>query len=264
MKMAGFIGTGKMGGALAGAVIKKIGAENVALCDNDIQKAYEICGDNALVVKTAAELLKEARFVFLGVKPQMLSDTANELKTTLCDKKEKTVLVSMLAGVSLKRLADAFGSIPIIRIMPNTPVLVNEGMIAYCKNELVSEKELEEFLSLLSLAGKTESVPEQLFDAVTSVSGCGPAFVYMFVKSLAEGGVAAGLSYELALSLAKQTALGASELLIKSGQTPDKLRDDVCSKGGSTIEGVKSLEQNGFSQTVKKAVLASFEKNKQL
>lgn len=264
MKTAGFVGTGKMGGALAGAVIEKIGAENVALCDNDISKAYKIGGEKALVLDNAAELCKNAKFIFLGVKPQMLGDTANELKDTLESLNTPVVLVSMMAGVSLKRLKDAFGNLPIIRIMPNTPVLVNQGMIAYCKNELVSEKDLEDFLYLLSLAGKTESVPEELFDAVTSVSGCGPAFVYMFVKSLAEGGVAAGLSYELALSLAKQTVLGATELLIKSGESPDKLRDDVCSKGGSTIEGVKALEQNTLSETIKKAVLASFERNKQL
>ena len=264
MITAGFVGTGKMGGALASAVIKAVGGESVMLADYDIEKAKAIAGESGAVCTDSQTVCKECKFIFLGVKPQFLEQTANELKETLAARKDRFILVSMAAGVSTARLAKMFGDYPIIRIMPNTPVAVGEGMIVYCHNSLVSNDEITEFTSALECAGEVSFLEEALIDAATSVSGCGPAFVYMFIKAFADGGVNCGLSPELSLKLAEQTVLGAAKLAIVSGEMPDKLKTDVCSKGGSTIEGVKVLEKEGLEDIVKAAVNASFEKNKKL
>ncbi len=264
MITAGFVGTGKMGGALASAVIKSIGGESVCLADYDIEKAKAVAGNSGAACVDSQTVCKECKFIFLGVKPQFLEQTASELKEILAARKDRFVLISMAAGVSTARLAKMFGAFPIIRIMPNTPVAVGEGMIVYFNNALVSNDEVDEFTAMLKCAGEVSFLEEDLINAATSVSGCGPAFVYMFIKALADGGVNCGLPPELSLKLAEQTVLGAAKLAITSGEMPDKLKTDVCSKGGSTIEGVKVLEKEGLEDIVKAAVNASFEKNKKL
>ncbi len=264
MFLAGFVGTGKMGGALASAVIKKVGGENVALSDNDIEKARAVAGESESFVTDSKTVCDKCKFIFLGVKPQFLESVATELRSTLENREDRFVLVSMAAGVTLSRLENMFGAFPIIRIMPNTPVAVGEGMIVYCTNDRVQNEEKDEFLSMLSLSGEIAPLDESLIDAATSVSGCGPAFVFMFIKALAEGGVNCGLSPDISLKLAEQTVLGAAKLAVTSGQDPEKLKTDVCSPGGSTIEGVKVLEEKELGQIVNAAVNASFEKNKKL
>lgn len=264
MFLAGFVGTGKMGGALASAVIKKVGGENVALADNDIEKARAIAGESKSLVIDSKTVCDKCKFIFLGVKPQFLESVARELRSTLENREDRFVLVSMAAGVTLSRLENMFGAFPIIRIMPNTPVAVGEGMIVYCANDRVQNEERQEFLSMLSLSGEIAPLDENLIDAATSVSGCGPAFVFMFIKALADGGVNCGLSPEMSLKLAEQTVLGAAKLAIISGEDPEKLKTDVCSPGGSTIEGVKVLEEKELGEIVNAAVNASFEKNKKL
>lgn len=262
--LAGFVGTGKMGGALASAVIKSIGGKRVCLADFDIEKAKEVAGDSGAKCVDSETVCRECKYIFLGVKPQFLEETANSLKEILAARKDKFILVSMAAGASIQRLANMFGDYPIIRIMPNTPVSVGEGMIVYCHNKLVSSDEVNEFTEMLKCAGEVSFLEENLINAATSVSGCGPAFVYMFIKALADGGINCGLDPELSLKLAEQTVLGAAKLAIVSGQAPDKLKTDVCSKGGSTIEGVKVLDAENINEIVQKAVNASFEKNKKL
>lgn len=261
MKLAGFVGTGKMGGALASAVIKKVGGENVLVADAQIEKAKAFADEFGCAAGSSNEVVKTSKFAFLGVKPQVMQAVADSLKKDVSD---DTILVSMAAGISIERIENMFGKKPIIRIMPNTPAAVGEGMILYCSNELVSKEALNEFVDMMSKAGKLEEIDEKLIDAASAVSGCGPAFVYLFIQAMADGGVKCGLPRDKALLLAEQTVLGAATLALKTGEHPEKLKDDVCSPGGTTIEGVRAMEEGGVRAAMMNAVTAAYEKSKKL
>ena len=153
---------------------------------------------------------------------------------------------------------------PVIRIMPNTPVAVGEGMILYTANEAVSDEKLEEFVSSLSLAGKTDRIEEKLIDAASVISGCGPAFMYMFLEAMASAGEQLGLDGKQARAYAEQTMIGAAALAASSDETLETLRVRVCSPGGSTIEGVKKFQALGLSETVSEALNASYRRTLEL
>lgn len=261
MKLVGFVGTGKMGGALASAVIKKVGGDKVMLADAQIEKAKAIADEFGCNFGSSNDVVKNCKFAFLGVKPQVMQAVADSIKADISD---DTILVSMAAGISIERIENMFGKRPIIRIMPNTPVSVGEGMILYCANELVKEEDINEFVEMLALSGKLDALDEKLIDAASAVSGCGPAFVYLFMQAMADGGVKCGLPREKALAYAEQTVLGAATLALKSGEHPEKLKDDVCSPGGTTIEGVRAMEENGVRAAMINAVTAAYEKSKKL
>ncbi len=259
---AGFIGAGNMGGALAAAACKSANPAQVIVADRDTDKAKTLATTCGCAVGDNEAVVQNSRFVFLGVKPQMLSDVAAELKPLLTD---RAVIVSMLAGVTTERLANELGERPIIRIMPNTPVAIGEGMILYTANATVSEADKAAFVQLLSAAGQLDEIPEALIDAGCAVSGCGPAFVYLFIEALADAGMACGLSRETALQYAAQTVCGAGRMAVVDDRHPAALREAVCSPGGSTIEGVRVLEQDtALRSLVAKAVKASFERTKEL
>lgn len=264
MKTAGFIGTGKMGGALAISVIEKIGGKNVLLSDNFLEKAQEIAKDSGAECTDAVEVSKNCEFIFLGVKPQAIEETLCSVKDILKENKN-AVLVSMAAGVTIERIESILGfEYPIIRIMPNTAVAVGEGAIVYSPNDRITKEKEEKFCSILSLSGILERIDEKLIDAAMAVSGCGPAFVYYFINALKEGGVECGLDEGLSLKLAEQTLLGAAKLAIESKKDPKELQNDVCSKGGTTIEGIYVLENAKTDKTIENAVKAAFEKAKKL
>ena len=264
MKTAGFIGTGKMGGALAKSVINKIGGEKVCLSDNFPEKAAEIAGNSGAQCTDILTVAKDCEFIFLGVKPQVIDKAIAEIKDVLRDRKD-AVLVSMAAGVTTDRIAALLGfDFPIIRIMPNTAVAVGGGTTVYCPNKLVAKGKIEEFKSLLSLSGILEEINQDLIDAAMAVSGCGPAFVYYFTKALADGGVKCGLDESLSLKLAEQTVLGAAKLAIETKTDPKQLEKDVCSPGGATIEGIYVFENAKIDKTVENAVKAAYDKAKKL
>ena len=195
------------------------------------------------------------------MKAEMLSSVSD----ILSERTDRFILVSMAAGLSCEKISQlAGGEYPVIRIMPNTPVSVGEGMILICSNSKVTDGENDEFEELLSEAGKTLFLEESLFDAGSAVSGCGPAFVYMFADALAKGGNFCGLDSEKALFLATQTLLGAAKLALSSEESPDSLREKVCSPGGSTIAGVATLESAAFRGAVMAALEASYKRTKEL
>lgn len=263
MKTIGFIGAGNMGGALAAAACRAGYAQCVLLYDKDIKKAQTLAEKLTCRADTLEAVLG-CDLVFLGVKPQFLSSLAEEVAPLLEKVSVSPVFVSMAAGVTLSRLGELFGDRPIIRIMPNMPVAAGAGMIVYCQNAKVSEAALADFLAAMQEAGKLDAIPESLFDAATAVSGCGPAFVDLFIEALADGGVKCGLPRDKALIYAEQTVLGAAKYALESGIHPAALKDAVCSPGGSTIEGVRALEAGGFRSLAIEAVAASFEKTKAL
>jgi len=260
---AGFVGAGNMGGALADAVCKKIGGENVVISCKTSEKAALVAEKYSCNHGTADDVVKNSRFVFLGIKPQGLDEVAKQLEAEF-DKNKDCIIVSMLAGVKTTRLENLFGEKKVIRIMPNTPAAVGKGMILVCSNSYVTLDDMAEFKDMMSMCGELDIMDEELIDAGTAVSGCGPAFVYMFIDALAEGGVKCGLSREQAVKYAAQTLIGGSEMVIKTGIHPDDLKIAVCSPGGSTIEGVKSLENDDFKDAVIHAVEASYNKTKKL
>ncbi len=250
---AGFIGAGSMGGALLEAALKF--TKNVAVYDTDEAKAKE--KDAAFL--SPAQIAANCHYVFIGVKPDTVEQVA---KTVLPAMREYTVIVSMAAGVDLKTLCRLFRTEKIIRIMPNTAAAVGEGMILYAPAAGVTDVEEEGFLSLMTNAGRTEKLDEAKIDAGMAVSGCGPAYVYMFCEALADGAVACGLPRDKAMMLAAQTLLGSAKMLLETGKHPGALKDAVCSPGGTTIEGVLALENGGFRAAVANAVTAAYEKTK--
>ena len=260
----GFIGCGNMGGALATAAAKTLSVGSLAVCDTDAGKADQLAEAIGATVSTAKEIARESDYIFLAVKPQGLSALFEEIAPVLCERKDRFIVVSMAAGISVARILELAGSnIPVIRIMPNTPVLVGDGMIVYAV-ENVTEEEIGAFLSGLVCAGRFDRIPERLIDAAGALSGCGPAFVYLFAEALADGGVECGLPREKALLYAAQTLEGAAKMILDTHEHPAVLKDAVCSPGGTTIAGVHALEQSAFRGAVMDAVKAAFDKTAKL
>lgn len=260
---AGFIGAGNMGGALASAAARQVTGEKVAVACST--PAHSAAAAERLGCRSAApgEILGGSKFVFLGVKPQMLDGVVQSLAEPVAA--SEGVFVSMLAGVPLERLARLLGAgKKIIRILPNTACAVGQGIVLYCANGNVTDGDLAAFRSLMADAGIVDAVPEHLMDAGCAITGCGPAFAYMFIEALADGGVKCGLPRAKAIRYAAQMLSGSAEMVLQSGKHPEQLKDEVCSSGGSTIAGVDALEQRGFRGSCIAAVDAAFEKTRQL
>ena len=254
----GFIGCGNMGGAIATALSKA--TKDILLADPFKAESLSAelgcaCGSNDQAA--ACDRL------FLAVKPQVMGEVLAALQPTL--QEYKPMLITMAAGLEIATIEKMAGvKLPVIRIMPNTPVAVGKGVIQYCHNELVSDAEIADFLQDMRYAGLLGAIDEKLIDAACSLSGCGPAFVYMFIEALADGAVACGVPRDKALEYAAATVEGAAKMASVTGKHPGVLKDAVCSPGGSTIEGVKTLEENGFRGAVMDCVAAAFKRNKEL
>lgn len=260
----GFIGCGNMGSALARSVMKSLPAWNLMISEKDEGKLTAFCSETGAMAGDISDIASECKYIFLAVKPQMLPQLSNELSNMLKERKDGFVIVSMAAGITTASLKGMLGNYPIIRIMPNLPVSVGEGMILYTPTVDVTEAELDTFLDIMKDAGRLMRLDESLIDAGTSVSGCGPAFVCMVIDALSKGGMNCGLSREASLLLAEQTLIGTAKLLMESKGDPAALRDAVCSPGGSTIEGVRSLDKDGVTEMFCRAVDASYKRNIEL
>ena len=264
-KKIGFIGCGNMGGALAIASANSIGGSFIYVSDADNEKAKEFASKNNVNVTSAKVVAEECDFIFLGVKPQVLKSVCSELAPILKARKDHFVIVSMAAGVKLCDLeVMCEGAFPIIRIMPNIPASVGAGMILYTGNESVTAEDFENFTKSLEKAGMLDSIEEAKIDAASAISGCGPAFVFMFIEALADGGVKCGLPRDKALLYAAETLFGASKMVIDTNEHPGKLKDAVCSPAGSTIEGVNALENGSFRADVMNAVDKSYKRTVEL
>ena len=263
MPTIGFVGTGNMGGALARAAAMEKN-NSILLANRTPAKAQAL--EDAIGAKAVDnnEVLNKADYIFIGVKPQMLKGLAETVAPVLAARAERFVLVSMAAGSSIEYLQGLFGNWPVIRIMPNTPASIGKGMILYACSDSVTDAEEQGFLNAMQGAGRFMKLEEKLIDAGSSVSGCGPAFADLFIEALADGGVACGLTRKQAMEMAAQMLLGSAALVLESGKHPGLLKDEVCSPGGSTIQGVRKLEEKGFRSAVFEAVVAAYEKNKSL
>ena len=265
MSIFGFIGTGNMGGAMATAARKAVPGKDLLLSNRTPEKARALAerlGARAVDNLTAA---READYLFLGVKPQMMAGMLASIRDALANRETPCVLVSMAAGLTMRRIREMAGAeYPIIRIMPNTPAAVGQGVVLCC-SEGVDDAKLDTFKTAMAGAGMLDFVDEHLIDAGSAVSGCGPAFVYMFIDALIDAGVRVGLPRVQAKQLAIQTVLGSAMMCTQSGAAePAKLKADVCSPAGSTIEGVMALEDYAFRAAVMEAVKAAYERTVEL
>ena len=258
MPVVGFIGTGSMGGALARAAAK-VEANSLLLANRHPEKAQSLAAQIGGSVVSNAEVLRRADYVFLGVKPKMVAGVLRTGLPALKERSEPPVLVSMAAGVEIETLRELTENrCPIVRILPNIPVSVGAGVTFYTGSEDLTEQQLEGFLQILHCSGELVAMEEELFDAGSAVAGCGGAFVSLFIEGLADGGLACGLPRKQAYVLAEQMVYGAAKWLLENGALPTELKDATCSPGGTTIRGVRALEQGGLRSAAMEAVIAAY------
>ena len=256
MKLA-FLGTGNMGGALARAAAKDDHNE-LLLVNRSPEKAERLQQEIGGAVTGHEGAITAGELIFLGVKPVVLPTLCETVGPLLRERAGHFVVVSMVAGVKIGQLQEMLGvRCPVIRIMPNTPVAVGEGMILYSCSEEVTGEDLERFLNAMRHAGRFMKIEERLMEAGMAVSGCGPAYVDLFVEALSDAAVACGLPRKEAITLAAQMVMGSAKLILESGKHPGELKDAVCSPGGTTIQGVRSLEAHAFRSAVFEAVIAA-------
>ncbi|HNZ09131.1 MAG TPA: pyrroline-5-carboxylate reductase [Bacillota bacterium] len=261
----GFIGTGNMGSALVKAAAKAVDPACLLISNRTVKKSKALSSEVGAVVSTNKEIAACCDMIFLGVKPQMMKDMLEEIAPVLDNRADDFVLVSMAAGMTIDRIRKmAGGQYPVIRIMPNLPVAVGEGLTLYAISDNVTADALAYFLETLRLAGSFDQLPEGLIDVGCAVSGCGPAFVYIFIEALADGAVECGLPRDKAIKYVAQTLCGASKLVLESGKHPGELKDMVSNAGGSTIVGIHALEARGFRGTAIDAITAAYQKTVKL
>ena len=260
MTTVGFIGTGNMGSALARAASKSGKAGRILLSNRSPEKAMRLAEELGCEALDNRGVSNQAQMLFLGVKPHMLEGMLDGIRDVLKARTDRIVVVSMVAGKDLHELSELLGSLPIIRIMPNIPVSVGGGVTLFAASPEVREEEKQFLKELLGCSGIVDEIEEDLLDAATGVTGCGPAFAAMFVEALADGAVACGLPRRKAIDYAAGMLKGTAELLLQTGEHPGALKDRVCSPAGSTIQGVRTLEESAFRAAVMNAVIASFEK----
>lgn len=262
MKKIGFIGCGNMGGALVKAVAEAGFSKEVYICDNFAEKTQALSSELGVNVSDSKAIARECDFIFMGVKPQVIDIAFAEISSILAERND-CVLVSMAAGVPIAKIVELSSAKKIIRIMPNMPVSVGEGVVL-ASGSNVEEDDVSFFNDIMKCAGVIDWIDEKLIDAGCAISGCGPAFVYMFIEALADGAVSCGLPRDKAMLYAAETVLGSAKAVLKSGKHPGKLKDEVCSPGGTTIAGVRALENGAFRSNAINAVVAAYEKTKNI
>lgn len=260
----GFIGCGNMGAALARAVRKSDPSAELVFANRSPGKADSLAGELGGQVRSNQWIAQQCSLIFLGVKPQMMGEVLADLRGALAQRADRFVLLTMAAGLTTQTIRHmAGGDYPVARIMPNTPCAIGAGVVQLCCLD-VTDSEKDELKLLLSGAGLVDELDEELIDAACAVSGCGPAFAFLFLEALAQGGVSCGLSEETALLYAAKMLEGAARLALQSTQTPQQLRQAVCSPGGATIQGVNALERASFADTVVEAVRAAYKRTLEL
>jgi pyrroline-5-carboxylate reductase len=254
-KTIGFVGSGAMGEALIKGIVEAalVAPDAVLAFDVRTERLTELSQRYGIrPVKSNAEVIRGADVVILAVKPQIMGSVLNDVRTALG---RRNLVISIAAGVSTAKLRETLGApARLIRVMPNTPALVLEGVTAIAKGQGLEAGDLETAEELFSAVGKVVILDEELMDAVTGLSGSGPAYVAIVIEALADGGVRMGLDRATAMTLAAQTVLGAARLLIQTGLHPGALKDMVSSPGGTTIAGIAALEEGGIRTTLIKAV----------
>jgi pyrroline-5-carboxylate reductase len=258
-KKIGFIGAGTMAKAIISGLINSgaVSVENIIASEINetlAAKAAEILG--VKVITDNKEVAKNSDILFLCVKPYgIIESVMYEIKEFITEKK---LIVSIAAGVSTDFIETSLENktrIPVIRVMPNTPAVINEGMSAICKGRFATEEQADLILELFNNIGRAIKVPERLINAVTGISGSGPAFVFSIIEALADGGLKLGLTKQVALELAAQTCLGAAKMVLETGKHPSVLKDEVTTPGGCTIAGLLTMEEEKVPYALSRTVI---------
>lgn len=261
----GFIGSGNMGSALAYAVSKCADGKNMIISDRSSSKANTVaekCGCKSCCIERVAG---ESEYIFIAVKPQSLPEMFGEISNILKAREDRFILVTMAAGTSIEKItALAEVDCPVIRIMPNVACSVGAGITLVARNDKVTDEEYKYFIESMSASGKLDKVSEEAIDSYSIVTGCGPAWAFMMIEALADGQVDIGVPRDKAYLYAAKTLEGAAKLMLETGKIPAALKDSVCSPGGTTIEGVRALENKGFRPALIEAVNASYNKTKKM
>lgn len=261
-KKVGFIGGGQMGEAIIRGLLK------AGLCDardiyvmDILDSRLQYLKESFQVTQSSSDrgtgykyLVENCDIIVLAIKPQVLKEVMECLKDIpwTGDK----LIISIVGGARISGIEKYVPSVPVIRVIPNTPMLVNIGASGISLGQHAAKEHGNLAMRIFEALGVAYLVPENLIDPITSISGTGPAYVYMFIEALADGGVEMGLSREMAQTLAAQTVMGAAKMVLETGEHPGRLKDNVCSPGGATIAGVRALEQGGFRGIVMNAVEA--------
>lgn len=259
----GLIGGGVMGEALLSRLIEQkiYQPSEVMVSEPQLQRRDFLAREYGVAATDQNSQAAEAtEALLLAIKPQIFQPVVSELTTV----NGETMVISILAGVSLGQLEAAFPQCPVVRVMPNTPAIVGAGMSAIAAGEKVQPHHLERAKQMLNAVGEVVEVPERLMDAVTGLSGSGPGYVAIMIEALADGGVAAGLPRAIAAQLALQTVLGTAQLLQSTKIHPAELKDRVTSPGGTTIAGVAQLEKGGLRSAIIEAVQAASQRSQEL
>lgn len=261
----GFIGSGNMAQAMISGILQaKLASPDQVIASD----AYRPCLDGAKekygihITTNNKDVAAQAEVVVIAVKPQFYEAVIKEISEVV---KKETIIVTIAPGQTLEKLESLFQKdVKIVRTMPNTPAMVGEGMTALCANGFVDDREKAKVQELLRGFGRAVYVKEYMMDAVVAVSGSAPAYVYLFIEALADGAVLLGMSRKEAYTFAAQTVMGSAKMVLETGQHPGALKDMVCSPGGTTIEAVKTLEEEGFRSAVIKAMEACAEKSRKM
>lgn len=264
MAEIGFIGMGNMGYAILKGMLKWCPKEEITFYDADSERSRKVEAETGVrAAENEKSCAEQVRYLILAVKPQYIKSVADNVRQGL---KDGQIVISIAAGIGRDYLKAVLNKTErIVRAMPNTPALVGEGMTGICYDEaLFTDEEKEKIRQIFCSFGKMKIVEERLIDAVSCVSGCSPAYVYIFIEALADGAVKYGLPRKDAYEMAAQAVLGSAKMVLETGKHPGELKDMVCSPGGTTIEGVSALEESGFRSAVIKACDASYWKNEKL
>ncbi|SIS47086.1 pyrroline-5-carboxylate reductase [Salimicrobium flavidum] len=265
VKNIGFIGCGNMGQAMIQGMIRSgsVSIDQIAATAITEETIDFVSGEIGIRISDDNKrLAAESDILFLAVKPYVYQGIIEEIKSELS---EDTIIVTIAPGINLETMRKYLGkNVKVIRSMPNTPSLVGEGMSVLCPNNLVTDKELNEVLELYESFGEAEVIKENLMDAVPAVSGSSPAFVYMFIEAMADTAVQQGFPRDKAYKMAAQAVNGAAKMILETGDHPGKLKDDVCTPGGVTIEGVTALEKHGLRKAIIEAMNATTERSEYL
>jgi len=262
-KKIGFIGGGNMaeaiikgllaGGVQAGAIMV---AEPISLRRNFLSSEYSVVTDDNL------DVARQADIIILAIKPQVAASVLTALEPAITANK---LIISIMAGISTGFIEETLtNGVRVVRSMPNTPALIQTAATAVCAGRKATEQDLETAREIFSLVGTVVTVPEKQMDAVTGLSGSGPAYVFTFIEALSDAGVKNGLQRDVALQLAVQTVLGAAKMMAESTEHPAQLRDKVTSPGGTTIAALHALEKDGFRGVIMDAVDAACKRSKEL
>lgn len=264
-KKIGFIGCGNMARAIISGLVNSglIAPANILVWDRKAETNQQMAQQYGISAAESAEALaREADILFGAVKPDVILKVLSDLAGVM---KKDALVVSIAAGVTLDSLAGVLGhDRKIVRVMPNTPALVNEGMTSVTPNVLVEPQEVDDIVAIFESFGKAAVVNEYLIHAVVGVSGSAPAYVFMFIEAMADAAVLGGMPRAQAYQFAAQAVKGAAQMVIETGTHPAELKDQVCSPGGTTIEAVKALEENGFRAAVMNAMQRCMAKSEAL